>query len=293
MHKFRPPYMIVGAKGMLGTDLVARLRELGFETVALDMEEIDITRLDSVRDAICRFRPGLVVNAAALTDVDRCESTPDTAFSVNGLGPGNLAEACRDTRAFLVHLSTDYVFNGTKSEPYREDDPMDPLGVYGKSKAQGEVLIRKALPGDHLIVRTQWLYGEHGKNFVETILRLARQRDTLSVVNDQWGSPTHTVDLCEGLIGLIHAGAGGTFHLTNSGVTSWHGFARTIIESAGIRGVTVAAVSTEEFGRPAPRPAYSALDNSRFVETVGTPLPPWEEALALYLNKRSAREARE
>ncbi len=271
---------------MLGTDLVAGLRDLHFETVPLDLEEIDITRLDSVTDAIDRFKPGLVINAAAATDVDGCESAPQAAFRVNGQGPGHLAQVCRDKRVFVLHLSTDYVFNGTKSEPYQEDDPIHPLGVYGKSKAQGEELVRHTLPDNHLIVRTQWLYGRHGKNFVETILRLARERDTLSVVNDQWGSPTYTVDLCAGLIALINAGAKGTFHVTNSGVTTWHEFARKILDAAGIRGVRVAAVSTEEFGRPAPRPAYSALDNSRFVQTVGHPMQSWEQALADYLKRR-------
>jgi dTDP-4-dehydrorhamnose reductase len=281
------PHMIVGAKGMLGTDLLALLEARGVRTVALDVDEIDIGDPGSVAAAIDRFRPGLIVNTAAITDVDGCESNEETALRVNSQGPGHLADACKRSGVFLVHLSTDYVFDGTKRSTYMEDDPINPLGVYGRTKAQGEAIVRATLPGSHLIVRTQWLFGLSGKNFVETILRLAEQRDEISVVNDQWGSPTYTVDLSLALIGLLDAGERGTFHATNAGETTWYDFAARIIELAGIKGVRVRPISTEQLGRPAPRPPYSVLDNTRFIEAVGSPLRNWDHALQDYLLTRS------
>ncbi len=191
MVKLREPYLVVGSKGMLGTDLVRLLQESGTRTVALDIDEMDICMPDSVMDAFARYQPGVVINVAAYTDVDGCESQPDKAFNINAEGPKNLAEASLNAGTFLVHISTDYVFDGNKGAPYVEEDPMNPLGVYGRSKAEGEGYVRNLLPERHCIVRTQWLFGLHGKNFVEAILSQAQKRDVLRVVSDQRGSPMY------------------------------------------------------------------------------------------------------
>ncbi|MCA1960341.1 MAG: dTDP-4-dehydrorhamnose reductase [Desulfomonile sp.] len=285
-------WLVVGAGGMLGRDLTEALRNEGitFETVVSG--QMNITEPAEVAQTLRRFRPSVVINTAALTDVDGCESMGERAFAVNAHGPENLARACRETAAFLVHVSTDYVFDGSKKIPYTEEDPPSPLGVYGRSKEEGERLVRKALPDAHCIVRTQWLFGPHGKNFVEAILGRTERTNRLRVVNDQYGAPTYTSDLAVALVTLSHKRATGTFHVTNSGVTSWHGFACRIIELGGVRGVTVEAITSMELARPAPRPSYSVLDNRKFVQCAGYSLRHWEDALQDYLGRRGAgREA--
>ncbi len=273
--EFRDPFLVIGSKGMLGTDLVACLLDCGKRAVGLDVEEIDIRRRDSVRDAVARYAPGTIINTAAVTDVDGCETRQEEAFSVNAQGPENLAEVVSELGGGLLHMSTDYVFDGCKETPYIETDGISPIGVYGKSKARGEMRVREILPDRHCIVRTQWLYGRHGKNFVEAILDAANQRDVLRVVGDQRGSPTYAQDLAKALVDLCDKGVTGTVHVTNSGEATWHEFAATIIELAGITNVSVVPITTEELGRPAPRPAYSVLDNSKFDRLVGTPLRHW------------------
>ncbi|MBI4964715.1 MAG: dTDP-4-dehydrorhamnose reductase [Desulfomonile tiedjei] len=290
MPRPREPYAVVGAKGMLGSDLVRLMRESGISTIPLDVDELDIRRAESTVEVLSKLNPGVIINVAAVTDVDGCESDPAAAFSVNAHGAANLAEAARVCGAFMIHLSTDYVFDGTKRSPYFESDPLNPLGVYGESKAQGETAVSSLLPENHCIVRTQWLFGLNGKNFVEAILSAAAHRDVLKVVDDQRGSPTFSEDLAAALIKLSGRGAKGIVHVTNSGETTWYDFARQIVEQAGITNVRVEPITTEELGRPAPRPAYSVLDNSRFVELTGAALRSWEEALAEYLRKRRERE---
>ena len=287
MAGYREPYVVVGAKGMLGTDLVRLMLESGIATIPLDVPELDIRNMNSTMEVLAAFKPGLIINVAAVTDVDGCESNVEEAFSVNGYGAANVAEAARACGAFLIHMSTDYVFDGNKGSPYQESDSVNPLGVYGKSKAQGEAAISALLPESHCIVRTQWLFGPHGKNFVEAILGAAQQREILKVVNDQQGSPTYSVDLAEALIKLGNIGATGVVHVTNSGQTTWYHFARRIVEQAAVKNVRVVPIKTEELGRPAPRPAYSVLDNARFVQITGAPLRNWEEALVEYLQRRS------
>lgn len=287
MAGFREPYVVVGAKGMLGTDLVRLMLESGIATVPLDVPELDIRSVNSTLEVLAAFKPGLIINVAAITDVDGCESSAEEAFSVNAYGASNVAEAARACGAFLIHMSTDYVFDGNKGSPYQESDPLNPLGVYGKSKAQGEAAISALLPDSHCIVRTQWLFGPHGKNFVEAILGAAQQREILKVVDDQQGSPTYSMDLAEALIKLSNIGATGVVHVTNSGRTTWYHFARRIVEQAAVKNVRVVPIKTEELGRPAPRPAYSVLDNARFVQITGAPLRSWEEALVEYLQRRA------
>jgi len=272
--------LVVGANGMLGQDL---LKELPGEVRGLDLPDIDITSLESVHEVLGRLRPRVVVNAAAYTDVDGCESNQELAMQVNGEGVAFLAMICRDIGARLVQISTDYVFNGGKGSPYLEDDPTGPLSVYGESKLAGELNAR--FTPDHLIIRTQWLYGLHGKNFVETMLRLATEKDELAVVDDQIGSPTWTVDLAKGVRALIEHDCKGIYHAANSGFCSWNEFSKAIFAEAGVP-VRVKPLTTEQLGRPARRPLYSTLDCGKLARDTGFQLQPWAEALKQYLNKR-------
>jgi dTDP-4-dehydrorhamnose reductase len=280
------PYLVVGSKGMLGTDLVRLLQRRGLQTVALDIDEVDIRVADSVMDAFAKYQPGVVINVAAYTDVDGCESAPEQAFSINAQGPKNLAEASLHAGSFLVHLSTDYVFDGNKGAPYAEEDPISPLGVYGRSKAEGERYVRELLPERHCIVRTQWLFGLHGKNFVEAILSQALKGNELRVVSDQRGTPTYAQDLATALVEICELGPSGTLHVTNAGEATWYEFARKILELAGLGSMHVEPITTEELGRPAPRPAYSVMDNSRFIGITGVGLRSWEDAVEAYLEER-------
>jgi len=288
MNGFKEPYMVIGARGMLGTDLIGLLERAGVETVGLDLPDVDIRLSESVKDAVVRWRPGVVINVAALTDVDGCETRPDEAFAVNAAGPANVALAAREHSIPMVHMSTDYVFDGLRGEPYDEDQALSPLGVYGTSKAEGERRVRELLPRSHLIVRTQWLYGRHGKNFVEAILDAAGKRSVLRVVNDQRGSPTYAPDLAGALLRMCRMGALGTVNVTNSGETTWFDFAVSILQRSGLSAVRVEAISTAELGRPAPRPAYSVLDNAKYAQLVGEPLRFWGEALDDYLSRRES-----
>ncbi|MGO9567507.1 MAG: dTDP-4-dehydrorhamnose reductase [Desulfomonilaceae bacterium] len=286
MVKLRHQYLVVGSKGMLGRDLIRIMHECGTKTVALDVDELDIRGADSVMDAFARYQPDVVINAAAYTDADGCESMPERAFSVNARGPKNLARASLESGSFLVQISTDYVFDGTKRSPYVEDDLINPLGAYGRSKAEGEHHVREILPTNHCIVRTQWLFGAYGKNFVEAILSQAHEKDVLRVVDDQRGCPTYAQDLAKAVLKLCELRAQGTFHLSNSGEATWREFACHILELAGLSSVRVEPMTTEELGRAAPRPTYSVLDNFRFNELTGSSLRAWEEALAAYLGER-------
>ena len=286
MSELRETCVVIGSEGMLGTDLVTVLNKSGTEVIGLDIDDIDITQPESVHQVLDGYRPGLIINVAALTDVDGCETRQEEAFGVNAHGPAHLAEFAAETRAFFLHLSTDYVFDGMGKVPYKEFDKTNPIGVYGKSKAKGEALVRELLPDQHCIVRTQWLYGLHGKNFVETILNAAQSREVLRVVDDQYGSPTYTRDLAGALVTLCGTRVCGTIHVTNSGETTWYAFASEIIKLKGVPGVRVEPIRSEELSRPAPRPAYSVLDNSRYAGLTGTRLRDWKDALKEYLEQK-------
>jgi len=272
--------LVVGAKGMLGQDLMTLL---GAEARGVDIEDIDITSMESVQKVLVTLKPRVVINAAAYTDVDGCESNQELAMQVNGEGVAHLALISKEIGAKLVQISTDYVFDGGKGSPYLEDDPPRPLSVYGESKLAGEM--NACFNPDHLIVRTQWLYGLHGNNFVETMLRLAAEKKELSVVDDQIGSPTWTVDLSLAIKSLIDKGCSGTYHAANGGFCSWNEFARAIFAEAGM-GIMVNPMSTAELGRPAPRPLYSTLDCGKLNRDAGFQPQPWQEALKNYLNLR-------
>jgi len=272
--------LVVGANGMLGKDLMTLL---GGRARGVDIGDIDITDLQSTERVVRAIHPSVVVNCAAYTDVDGCEANVETAMQVNGEGVGHLAMATRTIGARLVQLSTDYVFDGGKGSPYLEDDAPHPLSVYGESKLAGEM--NAAFNPEHLIVRTQWLYGLAGKNFVETMLRLAGERKELDVVDDQIGSPTWTVDLARAIIALIDHGCTGIYHAANVGFCSWNGFARAIFEEAG-QDVSVRGMTTDQLNRPARRPLYSTLDCGKLERDTGCRPEPWRDALRSYLEAR-------
>lgn len=272
--------LIVGANGMLGHDLMAVLEG---DVRGLDLPEIDITSLESVRRVLLTLKPSIIINAAAYTDVDGCESNVETAMAVNGEGVGLLALTAREIGAKLVQISTDYVFNGGKGSPYVEDDPQEPLSIYGESKLAGE--LNAAMAPDYLIVRTQWLYGIHGKNFVETMLRLAGEKTELAVVDDQVGSPTFTRDLAVAIKALLGKGCSGTYHAANSGFCSWNEFAKAIFSEEGLQ-IKVNPMTTEQLNRPANRPLYSTLDCGKLTADCGYQPRHWREALREYLQLR-------
>lgn len=282
--------LLTGASGQLGCELLPRLAAAGFVIAAPTPEELDLTRLEAIDAFWQRNRPQLVINAAAYTAVDRAESEAGAAFAVNAEAPARLARLCRDTGASLIHVSTDYVFDGTKSAPYHEDDPVNPLGVYGRSKAAGEEAVRALCPR-HLVVRTSWLFSAHGVNFVKTLLRLAAERPELRIVDDQHGCPTSAADLAQAIAAIVkrlrqeaHAiFPWGLYHYCGEGVTTWYGFARKIVdllqERGFARGVQVVPIPTAAYPTPARRPAYSVLDCRRIEAVFGVRRPPWEESL--------------
>jgi dTDP-4-dehydrorhamnose reductase len=275
--------LVVGAAGQLGTDLVEVLHAGGHETRAVTRAEVDITNRVLVDHFIAHWATGggegVVFNCAAYTDVDGAESDEAGAHLVNAVGPANLAIATATHGADLVHVSTDYVFDGTASTPYAVDAPIAPRSVYGKTKLAGEEAVRALSPRSY-VGRTAWVYGATGSNFVKTMARLESERDTLSVVDDQVGSPTWSRDLAEGLVALAQTRRYGTYHCTNAGETTWCGFARAVFEELGADPMRVAACTTADFPRPAPRPAYSVLSDSAWREAGLPPMRSWRDALA-------------
>jgi dTDP-4-dehydrorhamnose reductase len=278
--------LVFGSGGQLGQELVGLARASNVPLAALTRAQADISDPTQVERALAEIRPSIVLNASAYTKVDRAEAEEATAFQANATGPEILARACADIGRPLIHVSTDYVFDGTQSGAYRESDPVAPLGVYGRSKLAGEEAIRRHLP-QHVIVRTSWVYGIHGANFLKTILRLAGERDELRIVGDQNGCPTSTVDLAQALLAVAQAlGEGravpGTYHFAGTGVTTWHGFASRIVEAQRPftgRLPSVVPIRTEEYPTPAARPANSELDSSLFGRTFGFTARPWETAV--------------
>lgn len=275
--------LIVGARGMLGSDLMAHLRS-GQQVIGTDIDDFDITNQEETLRTLVQIKPLWVINAAAYTQVDRCEEEPEQAFQVNTGGVKNLALACKEISAKLLHVSTDYVFDGTTKKPYREGDATNPLSVYGQSKCEGESALQNILD-DFIIVRTGGLYGKGGPNFVDTIVKLSQERDELTVVNDQWVSPTYTVDLSKAIGTLVKLSSNGIFHVVNSGHCTWHECACTILEHIGSTS-RVIPISSERYNRPAARPAFGVLDCRRFTEITQTTMRPWQEALREYLDLR-------
>ena len=296
------PILLLGAAGQIGWELARTLAPLG-PVVALSRAEIDLASAEAIRDRVRTTAPGLIVNAAAYTAVDRAEREPDLATAVNGTAPGVLAEEAKRLRVPLVHYSTDYVFDGRPpagadgaARPYVESDPAAPINVYGLSKLAGEQAIRAVAP-IHLILRTSWIYAARGRNFLDTMRRLAAERDEVRVVADQTGGPTWARMVAEATAQILAAtwGAagpdgladrGGTYHLSASGATSWHGFAAAIfaaMAASGARVPRLTAITTADYPTPAARPAYSVLDGSALACAFGLALPPWPDQLALCL----------
>jgi dTDP-4-dehydrorhamnose reductase len=278
--------LVTGSKGMLASDLIPVLRK-GHEVIAPPEEDFDITKRDAVHKAIKEASVDLVVNCAAYTQVDKAEEERDKAFLVNGLGVQNLALACQDRGIPLCHISTDYVFDGTKTSPYTPFDNTNPINVYGESKLAGEKYIEWIM-NRFYIVRTSWLYGRHGHNFVSTILKLARERQELEVVSDQMGSPTSALSLARGIVRLIGSGAYGIYHFTDEteGGISWYDFAGEIIRQTGGR-TKVLPTTTDRFPRPARRPSNSVLELSFFAAVTGHRPAPWKAALKEHLSQLS------
>ena len=275
-------YLITGANGMLGHDLQSVLA--GRDVTALSRAELDVTDLDAVREASDKH--DFIINAAAYTKVDDAEEHEDLAYAVNATGAANLATAAAENGAQLVQLSTDYVFDGTATTPYAENSPLGPVSAYGRTKAEGERLAQQLNPGRTHVIRTAWTYGQHGPNFARTMLRLAAERDELTVVSDQVGQPTWTLDLANQIVALLDSGApAGIYHGTNSGEASWYDFARAIFSAAGLDADRVKPTDSSQFVRPAPRPPYSVLGHSAW-KTVGlAPMRNWREALAAAANQ--------
>jgi dTDP-4-dehydrorhamnose reductase len=269
---------------MLGSELVSLLREECCVT-PVDLPEFDITDPAATDAFVAAAAPDVVVNCAAYTDVDGAESDAETALAVNGEGAGNVAGAAERAGARVIQISTDYVFDGTSDRPYTERDAPNPMGVYGRSKLEGERRVAAAAR-DHLIVRTAWLYGHSGANFVEKMLSLAASGSALRVVNDQFGAPTNAKDLSLAIRELIAAGATGMVNAANAGSCSWFEFAREILDRAGYGDVPIEPVATSEFPRPAPRPGYSVLSLDRLVSLTGREPRHWRDALEEYLAER-------
>ncbi|MGV4981066.1 dTDP-4-dehydrorhamnose reductase [Streptomyces sp. NRAIS4] len=277
-------WLITGATGMLGRDVLARLRRDGETAVGLARGSLDITDAGAVRDAVDAHRPRIVVNCAAWTAVDDAEAREADALRVNGDGPRHLAEACAKTDARLIQVSTDYVFAGDGTSPYPEDAPTAPRSAYGRTKLAGEGAVLAALPDAGYVVRTAWLYGAGGGNFVDTMIRLASVRDTVDVVDDQRGQPTWTVDLADRLVRLGQAALSGTapagvYHGTSGGETTWFGLAREVFRLLDSDPGRVRPTTSTAFPRPAPRPAYSVLGHDRWRRAGIEPIRPWREAL--------------
>jgi dTDP-4-dehydrorhamnose reductase len=273
--------LVIGAAGQLGNDVVDALAQnSSLAVLGIDLPEIDITDPDSVELVFGGFDPDYVINCAAYTAVDAAEQDEELAMRVNGLGPRLIAQECRKASAWLVHVSTDYVFDGDAATPYAEDATPDPRTAYGRTKLAGEEAVREILPDSHYIIRTAWLYGCHGSNFVKTMLRLEGERDTVAVVDDQLGQPTYSRDLAWQIVQLFERHpAPGTYHGTNSGEVTWFGFTQEIFRLAGADPARVLPTTSAEFVRAAPRPAYSVLGHDRW-RAVGIPeMRPWPEAL--------------
>ena len=280
--------LIIGSKGQLGSELVRECKRNDFSFLALDLPEFNITDPSQVKKTLADFKPSIVINASAYTNVDMAETEPEIAYTVNSDGPANLAVSCDKNRIPIIHISTDYVFDGSKGQPYAESDPVSPLGIYGKSKEKGESKLRSILK-QHIILRTSWLYSAYGNNFVKTMLKLGKEKEIIKVVSDQYGCPTCAADLAEAVVDISKQItqnfkiAWGTYHYCGLGITTWHEFAKAIFEIASqyqnYKVSSVEAITTAQYPTKTKRPAFSALDCGLFKKHFGINIKPWQESL--------------
>ncbi len=282
--------VLLGSQGMLG-QMVLTLAPSNYNIVPLDRSQLNLARLDEIAPFLKSLSPDIILNCAAYTAVDRCEEAEEDAFLLNAQLPGTLAAVAKSIGARLVHISTDYVFDGKGTVPYCEEDPVGPLSVYGRSKLEGEQQIENSGLDDWLIIRTSWLYGPCGKNFADTILKLAKERTALSVVDDQVGSPTFTGDLADAIFCLLETDAKGMFHFSSDGSCSWYGFACALIEGEKCAGgdltiESIQPIDTGGYPLPATRPAYSVLSKERYQEVTGAVVPHWRDGLARFFECR-------
>lgn len=285
--------LITGSKGQLGTQLINVLKngksEIGTipvevqntELVGYDVDELDIVKINCVREVLKKEMPQVVINCAAYTNVDGCESNYDLAFKINSLGPRNLAMVCEEIGAKLIHISTDYVFKGDGTIPYKECDLTNPVSAYGKTKLLGEQFVRE-FSNKYFIVRTSWLYGYNGNNFVKTIMKAAAEKGHLTVVDDQRGNPTNAEDLSHHIAMLIPTEEYGVYHCTGEGECSWYDFAKAIVEYSEIN-CTVDPITSDQLNRAAKRPSFSSLDNMMLRSTVGNEMREWKQALKVFI----------
>lgn len=278
-----PKVVVLGAAGQLGRQVVACLAAEGrWSVTGLNRSDLDITDAPAVRAFVNAHRPDWLINCAAITDVDGCQTRPDRADAVNGRAVAHLVEVCAAVDSALVYISTDYVFDGAARRPYVEDDPPHPLGSYARSKWLGEQHAR-AYP-KHLVLRTAWMFGPGGRNFVSTVLRCAQTGTPLRVVHDQVGNPSYAADVAEGLARLMAVNGHGTFHFVNTGVCSWYELACRAVDLAGL-GNCVEPISSAQYGSATPRPPYSALDCAQYIHTTGHYPRPWHDALADFVQR--------
>jgi dTDP-4-dehydrorhamnose reductase len=278
---------ITGAGGMLGQALSPCLESRGHGTVDLPKEEMDVTNFSLVFDTLSRIKNlDLAIHCAAYTKVDQAESEPGLAYLINGYGTENIAVACNRLDVPMLYVSSDYVFDGEQTQPYTPWDATHPISIYGKSKLAGEMAVQRHLTKFY-IVRTSWLYGPHGKNFVETIIGLAEQKKPLRIVSDQIGSPTCTLSLAEVIADLIMTERWGVYHASDDGITSWYEFAKAIVKDIN---VPVTPIETKDMPRPATRPKYSVLDKTSLISTIGRELPSWQDSLNTYMQLRTLRQ---
>jgi len=291
--------LVTGSNGQLGDELLIQGNNFGYEILPADLPDLDITDKTQVKHRLEKYRPSFVVNAAAYTNVDKAETERNLAFAVNRDGPANLAEICAEFEIPLIHISTDFIFDGKKGSPYIESDIVSPLSIYGKSKQEGENEVRSRLE-KHIILRTAWLYGVHGQNFVKTMLKLGRKKEVISVVADQFGSPTSAADLTEAILDIIatvkHSSdiTWGTYHYCGEGITTWHRFTEEILGMArqyiSIKTITVKPVSTAEYPTKATRPCFSALDCGLIKKNFGISSKSWQNSLAIVIRQLCQKE---
>ncbi|MCL2865147.1 MAG: dTDP-4-dehydrorhamnose reductase [Lachnospiraceae bacterium] len=280
--------LVTGVKGQLGFDVVHVLKENAHVVIGVDVEEMDITKADVVRDFITKVKPDAVIHCAAYTAVDAAEDNPALCMAVNAVGTESIAKVCKELDIKMMYISTDYVFPGEGESPWKPEDVRQPLNVYGKSKYQGELAIEKYL-SKYFIVRIAWVFGVNGNNFVKTMLKLSRDRDVISVVDDQIGSPTYTADLAVLLAEMIETDKYGKYHATNEGLCTWYEFAKEIFRQAQID-MQVNPVTSDKFPVKAKRPHNSRLDKCKLVEQGFQPLPTWQDALGRYLRTIQEQE---